>query len=1386
MTQVKRALHLSERGRRDAKRHMWPSAVGCVVIATMGLSLVAAPQAFAQRLYTGREIPTTGERGQTGCLGPLAIGATENVWCVNQGSDGGEVQEFEAYPSQAQIPLNWDPEGSPGGFVLGGFNSVSINNSTGDIYVAGSGESRAVHVYTEAGRFKEQWELPKASSAAVDNSGGPTQGDVLVMQSEVHGAFSDAYIEAFNSEGKPVEFSSEEEYVEGNKLTGTIFGKFPEAGSMATDSSGDIYVTNGNLVDEFEPSGTFIHQFTGSEVPGGFRFLGSLAVDPTNGNLLVVAGKEVSFEHFEDVIDEFTSAGKFVEQIEGTSPTTRFLNLRAIAVNSKGYLYAVDGGEEGTTNVELIHAGTYIFGPAPQEGPKISYEPVTEPGQHSGTVNAHLEPQAGEAITSCHFEYGTNNKFELGKPPCTPDPASEPPHSYFSEPTDVSVHISGLTPETPYHYRVVLTTERGTEEFDGNEKTYTPHFVAGLETGSATNVTPSCETLNGSFIGNGEETRYYFEYGLGPSYGHKTAEVSAGEPAGPTEVHAEVCGLNPVTVYHFRLVATNGAGTSRAGDRQAETLPSPPTISGEVATAVHSDTAVLHTLINPGGGHTSYHFEYGPAPCSSEPDPCSSTPEVEIGTGFADLSAQVKVGGLDATTTYHWRVVAKNITTTTDGEEETFNTFPEIAIVNDPCPNAHVRQQTGAAFLLDCRAYELVSAANTGGYDVESNLVAGQTPYGGYPEAENPSRVLYGVNDGGIPGTDHPTNKGVDPYVATRGKEGWSTQYVGIPADNPFSILPFSSTPSGADASLGTFAFGGPGGCSPCFGPGGIETGIPVRLPNGELTQGMVAAPGFEPGSEAKPDGYIAQDLSANGEHFIFGSTSPFAQGGNDSTGPVSIYDRNLSSGETQVVSNAPAGGPLPCLQNTAQGECHAPKDSNGISELDISADGTHILLGQKVSEDADHNVYYRLYMDINDSPATIELTPGASDGVLFNGMTSDGSEVFFTTKDKLTTATNQDTDESADLYQAEVSEVGATLTRISTGTEGTGNTDACEAVSNKNGAHWNSLEATANCGVAAIGGGGGVAAKSGAVYFLSPELLDGSANGVQNQPNLYLAAPGQSPRFIATLSPEDPLVIDSLKEAGTRHSADFQLTPNGEFAVLTSILSLTGYANSSHAEVFRYGAGEEKLACASCDPTNAEAAGDASLAQNGLSLSESGQVFFNSTDALVPHALNEAEDVYEWEPSGTGNCNSESPNYSKASTTCTALISTGISPFGSSLLSASANGTDVYFFTRDVLVPQDQNGELVKIYDARAQGGFPYIEPPTLCKASDECHGPSSPAPPEPNIASTSGSPEGLRDQEHPAHCLQAGPGQKARPLPPQVQASQTPPASQPPQTRR
>src|SRR6202012_4625580 len=127
---------------------------------------------------------------------------------------------------------------------------------------------------------------------------------------------------------------------------------------------------------------------------------------------------------------------------------------------------------------------------------------------------------------------------------------------------------------------------------------------------------------------------------------------------------------------------------------------------------------------------------------------------------------------------------------TATGEDHSFVTYtPESGV--DTCPNVLERKQTGAAATAHCRAYQLVSAANTGGYDVESNLIAGLDPLPGFPNAEG--KVLYTVRFGAIPGSGHPTNKGGDPYVATRGPDGWTTEYVGLQADGTPSTVPFAS-----------------------------------------------------------------------------------------------------------------------------------------------------------------------------------------------------------------------------------------------------------------------------------------------------------------------------------------------------------------------------------------------------------------------------------------------------------------------------------------------------------------------------------------------------------------------------------------------------------------
>jgi hypothetical protein len=221
------------------------------------------------------------------------------------------------------------------------------------------------------------------------------------------------------------------------------------------------------------------------------------------------------------------------------------------------------------------------------------------------------------------------------------------------------------------------------------------------------------------------------------------------------------------------------------------------------------------------------------------------------------------------------------------------------------------------------------------------------------------------------------------------------------------------------------------------------------------------------------------------------------------------------------------------------------------------------------------------------------------------------------------------------------------------------------------------------------------------------------------------VAAPGGAPKLVATLEPDNPLVLDSVEASATRRTADFQVTVDGAFAAFTSALPLTGTGNFGFRSVFRYDAGAGQLACSSCDTTGSSDdtfAGNAALAPSGLSVLKDGSVFFTTLFPLVLNDANGRSDVYKASPSGEQD-----------------LISSGTGSFDAGLLTVSTDGRDAFFFTHDTLAPEeDENGQLMKIYDARVEGGFFKLPPAVPCKASDECHGPSSPVPPLPDIKSS------------------------------------------------
>ena len=313
-----------------------------------------------------------------------------------------------------------------------------------------------------------------------------------------------------------------------------------------------------------------------------------------------------------------------------------------------------------------------------------------------------------------------------------------------------------------------------------------------------------------------------------------------------------------------------------------------------------------------------------------------------------------------------------------------------------------------------------------------------------------------------------------------------------------------------ADPSLHTFAFGGKDICAPCFPD--ESTNIPLRMPDGSLIKGMAGS--LNPAAD--PAGEVRKALSADGSHLIFGSEDKFEEAGNE--GSVSIYDRNLVTNTTQVVSTMPNG-------ETMGGQ---------VAELGVSADGSRVVFGKFLGEDVDGNELFHLYMHIGNTEGSYDLTPGTTTGALYNGMTNDGSMVYFSTKDPISTESNQDTDTSVDFFRTTVApNATVTVTRVSTGTGGTGDTDSCTPITD-----WNSNEGAGKCDTLALAGGAGIAADEGAAYFVSPERLDGTENGSEaGEPNLYRADPAGAPHYVGQLDssaakPPPPPLVHSLTDA--------------------------------------------------------------------------------------------------------------------------------------------------------------------------------------------------------------------------------------------------------------
>ena len=100
------------------------------------------------------------------------------------------------------------------------------------------------------------------------------------------------------------------------------------------------------------------------------------------------------------------------------------------------------------------------------------------------------------------------------------------------------------------------------------------------------------------------------EYGTSTSYGSQSASAGVGSGSANVAVSRALSGLAAGTTYHYRVVATNGAGTSRGADGIFTTLAAP-VVATSAATGVTPTSATLNGSVDPNGRATTWYFEYG-------------------------------------------------------------------------------------------------------------------------------------------------------------------------------------------------------------------------------------------------------------------------------------------------------------------------------------------------------------------------------------------------------------------------------------------------------------------------------------------------------------------------------------------------------------------------------------------------------------------------------------------------------------------------------------------------------------------------------------------------------------------------------------------------------
>lgn len=485
----------------------------------------------------------------------------------------------------------------------------------------------------------------------------------------------------------------------------------------------------------FTLDATFKSPSLGSEPGQISEFSSPLAVDPTTGDLLVA-------DRWNNRVSRYASDGTFISSFNGEGATAgAFHQLSSIAVDASGDVYVVDitGG-----TIEFEYGGSVVERFAPDGTPDNSFAPAVEMAR-----TVAIDPETGNMLVLGRSDGGYTHGDGKGPYPI---------RLYTFQGDELIDEF-----DFPKGYEGVAATGAavGAKRLyvATNSSVLFPGFVGitvlgAYEVPTVTLDEPSAVTTSSAHVSGtvdplGKEASYHFEYSREGGEIQSTEELELGPLTGPQPVSAEFTGLLPNSEYSVRLVAEYpGVGTSiSTAPRTLKTAPAAPmAVTGRAVDVGTSGVTLLGT-VNPLGQQTTYYFEYGTTDAYGQRSP--ATHDDVAGSGRDPLPVHAYLKGLQAGTTYHYRLVAENVTGVTEGADRTFTT-------------------DGAADAP--RFFEQVSPVDKGGSDVN-----GLRGFSASPDGETLMYQYKTAPSEGEAGTVSPRSS------AWRGPDGWDS----TPLDAP-------------------------------------------------------------------------------------------------------------------------------------------------------------------------------------------------------------------------------------------------------------------------------------------------------------------------------------------------------------------------------------------------------------------------------------------------------------------------------------------------------------------------------------------------------------------------------------------------------------------------